>query len=520
MRLWCALSQVGVACAGDPAADAPAPPAYTAGCSSGRTRPLVLRTSFRQLLLLAFVLTAAALGAVSLSGLQALQGLMAKSREAAQQAVVLNLAVSGLGDRATDMERAARQYLVLGDPALRQRYDAAVREARNAMQPLIDFEPTAAQARHWLAATGQIRRLLDASGMGSPERDQALSQGFEQLGEGTRRLTVQVQRSIAERNQAVQDALESQRARLVRQVVVAIVVVALAALAFGLWLTRPLRQLGRSITALGEGRMAEPVDISGPADLARLGHQLDWLRRRLIESDADKDRFLRHTSHELKTPLAALREGASLLQEGVGGPLSPGQAEIVGILRHNTAVLQQQIEDLLRYNAAAFDAQRLQRRPTRLRSLVEGVVEAQRLSWQARHIAVEVTGGERLEAPVDPDRLGMALANLMINAIRFTPEGGQIRWRLWREGDQAALEIQDSGPGVAEPDREHIFDPFFRGSLQPEDQPRGSGIGLSIVREQVSAHGGSVALQPGPGGATFRILLPLGDTRTSRTSHA
>jgi hypothetical protein len=175
------------------------------------TPPLVLRTSFRQLLLLAFVLTAAALGAVSLSGLQALQGLMAKSREAAQQAVVLNLAVSGLGDRATDMERAARQYLVLGDPVLRQRYDAAVREARNAMQPLVDFEPTAAQARHWLSAAAQIRRLLDASGMGSPERDQALSQGFEQLGEGTRRLTVQVQRSIAERNQAVQDALESQR---------------------------------------------------------------------------------------------------------------------------------------------------------------------------------------------------------------------------------------------------------------------------------------------------------------------
>jgi two-component system sensor histidine kinase GlrK len=352
---------------------------------------LVLRTSFRQLLLLAFVLTAAALGAVSLSGLQALQGLMAKSREAAQQAVVLNLAVSGLGDRATDMERAARQYLVLGDPVLRQRYDAAVREARNAMQPLVDFEPTAAQARHWLSAAAQIRRLLDASGMGSPERDQALSQGFEQLGEGTRRLTVQVQRSIAERNQAVQDALESQRPpgapgggghR--------------GGGAGGAGL-RPVADPAAAPARPrhhrpGRGAHGRAGGDCRPFDLARLGHQLDWLRRRLIESDADKDRFLRHTSHELKTPLAALREGASLLQEGVGGPLSAGQAEIVGILRHNTAVLQQQIEDLLRYNAAAFDAQRLQRRPTRLRSLVEGVVEAQRLSWQARHIAVEVTG--------------------------------------------------------------------------------------------------------------------------------
>ncbi|MCA6218257.1 HAMP domain-containing protein [Ideonella sp. B7] len=501
-----ALSQVGVAPAGLRAVTS----AYTAGCLSARVLSLVLRTSFRQLLLLAFVLIAAALGAVSLSGLQALQGLMAKSREAAQQAVALNLAVSGLGDRATDMERAARQYLVLGDPALRQRYDVAVRDARSALQPLADFEPTAALARHWLGAASAIRRQLDNPGLAAPERDQALGRSFDQLGEGTRKLTVQVQRSIAERNQAVQDALEAQRARLVRQVAVAIVVVALAALAFGLWLTRPLRQLGRAIQALGQGRMAEPVEIAGPSDLASLGEQLDWLRLRLLESDADKDRFLRHTSHELKTPLAALREGTSLLQEGVGGPLSPGQAEIVGILRHNTAVLQQQIEDLLRYNAAAFDAQRLQRRPTRLRTLVEGVVEAQRLSAQARRITVTVDGGERLELPVDPERLGMALANLMINAIRFTPPGGTIGWRIWREGEQAALEIRDSGPGVPEADREHIFDPFFRGALQPEDQPRGSGIGLSIVREQVAAHGGSVTLQPGPGGATFRILLPLG----------
>lgn len=477
---------------------------------------MVLRTSFRQLLLLAFVLIALALGAVSLSGLQALQGLMAKSREAGQQAVALNLAVSGLGDRGTDMERAARQYLVLGEPALRQRYDAAVRQARTALQPLAEFEPTAELTRRWLGAAAQARRLLDADAQPVADREQALARSFQDLEEWSRRLSVQVQNSIAERNQAMQDALEAQRSRLVRQVLVAIVASALAALAFGVWLTRPLRQLGAAIRALGEGRTDEPVLIRGPSDLAGLGRQLDWLRRRLVESDADKDRFLRHTSHELKTPLSALREGVSLLQEGVGGPLSPGQAEIVAILRHNTATLQQQIEDLLRYNAAAFDAQRLQRRPTRLLALVQQVVEAQRLSWQARGLRVSVAGDDTLELPLDPERLGMALGNLMSNAIRFTPPGGLIAWRLAAEAGQAVLEIRDSGPGVPEADRDRIFDPFYRGSLQPEDQPRGSGIGLSIVREQVAAHGGRIALLPGPGGATFRLQLPLG---TSSVRH-
>ncbi|MFZ2987413.1 MAG: ATP-binding protein [Ideonella sp.] len=468
-----------------------------------------MRASFRQLLLLAFVLISLMLGAVSLSGLQALQALLAKSREAGQQAVLLNLASGGLAERSTDMERAARQYLVLGDRSLRQRFDEAAQQAATQLQPLQQFAPTRALAEDWLATVARIKRLLAGGPLDPAQSDQALGQAFRQLAGQTRDLTQQVQQALAERNQALQDALEAQRSRLVQQVLVAIVVAALAALAFGVWLTRPLRRLGSAIVALGEGRLDQPVAIHGPSDLASLGQQLDWLRLRLTELDEDKARFLRHTSHELKTPLAALREGVSLLQDGVGGTLSADQAEIAAILQHNTAVLQQQIEDLLRYNAAAFDARRLQRRPTRLRTLVQQVVEAQRLHWQARKLSVQIEGDERLALPVDPERLGMALGNLMSNAIRYSPEGGEIRWWLGTLGEHAVLQISDSGPGVPDEDRAHVFDPFYRGSLQPDGQPRGSGIGLSIVREQVAAHGGQVVLVANGGGACFRVLLRL-----------
>ena len=139
------------------------------------------------------------------------------------------------------------------------------------------------------------------------------------------------------------------------------------ALMFGVWFTRPLKRLENAIVGLGENRLDEVIEINGPADLALVGERLNWLRLRLSELDADKSRFLRHISHELKTPLASLREGVSLLEDEVAGPLSQDQREIAQILKHNTGLLQSQIEDLLRFNTAAFEARQLRRRLTRTR---------------------------------------------------------------------------------------------------------------------------------------------------------
>ncbi len=118
----------------------------------------------------------------------------------------------------------------------------------------------------------------------------------------------------------------------------------------------------------------------------------------------------------------------------------------------------------------------------------------------------------------------MALSNLLSNAIRFSPSGGQVRWWIGTQGDHAVLQISDSGPGVPPAERDHIFDPFYRGSLQPPDQPRSSGIGLAIVREQVAAHGGRVKLladgDNDAAGACFQILLPLNPLHPTDTAHA
>jgi two-component system sensor histidine kinase GlrK len=296
-----------------------------------------------------------------------------------------------------------------------------------------------------------------------------------------------------------------------RQVLGAIVLAALLAVGFGVWLTRPLNRLERAIVFLGENRLDEPFDVRGPSDLRSLGQRLEWLRLRLRELDEDKARFLRHVSHELKTPLAALREGVALLEDEVAGPLTPDQREIARILGTNAVALQAQIESLLRFNAAAFEARQLVRRRTELRPLLQDLVDRQQLQWQARQLRIEVIG----EAPaidVDADKLAAALGNLLSNAIRFSPPGGRITVRLAAGPGRVVIDLADEGPGVAPADRTRIFEPFYRGGIQPDDAVRGTGIGLSIVREYVQAHGGRVdLLDLDAPGAHFRIELPNAD---------
>jgi two-component system sensor histidine kinase GlrK len=244
-----------------------------------------------------------------------------------------------------------------------------------------------------------------------------------------------------------------------------------------------------------------------PGRRAARSQQLEWLRLRLTELDADKARFLRHVSHELKTPLAALREGVSLLEDGVTGPLNPASSKLRSILQQNTVALQGQIEALLRFNAAAFEARELRRERTELLPLIEEQIEAQRLQWQSHGLRVRAEG-QPIAITVDRTKLGTAIANLLSNAIRFSVTGGVITLEVSGTPEAVHIDVNDAGPGIAEGDRDRIFEPFFRGERQPEHTVKGTGIGLSIVQEYIAAHGGRITLQPGGPGARFRIELP------------
>jgi len=411
------------------------------GSSSGLSN--LLRLSFRQTLLAAFLLIAGLLAAASLGGLFTLERLMAQSRAATESALLLTNDARQLGDLRVAMERSARQYIVLDDPSLLRGFSQAADDATRLLTEMRRHDLPADLATQWLAQLPAIRAQLGTTRASIQAREDELDNGFRALDRLNGQIAEAVRRNGEERNGVLQAELEAGRANVGRQILYAIVLAVMLALAFGVWLTRPLKRLEQAIAGLGQNRMDQPVVIRGPSDLRAIGQRLEWLRLRLKELDEDKARFLRYTSHELKTPLAALREGVALLEDGVAGPMTPDQHEIARILGHNTATLQGQIEALLRFNAAAFEARRLDRSDTDLVRLLHALIEAQRLQWQARRLTIEVNGDAPTLA-VDADKLSAAIGNLLSNSIRFSPVDGMILVTLTSQ--RGLVHIDTPGP--------------------------------------------------------------------------
>lgn len=466
--------------------------------------------SFHQCLLAAFLLITAVLGGAAAQAMLALEHVAQQGRQASQDAAALTAQVQRLAERTVAMERSARQFLVLDDASLRERFRDAWQGASDTQAALVALMPGAADRplfSEWRVQADTAWEALQGPSRTRPTALKRLTPVFARLHRLNELLAERSQQAMDRRSDAVLAELEQQRRLISGQVAGAIALAVLLGLGFGRWLLRPLTAVEAAIGRLGDNRFDEPVAVRGPADMRRLGQQLEWLRQRLAALESDKTRFVRHISHELKTPMASIREGAALLRDGVAGPLTADQTEIVRILGDNSAALQRQIEDLLQYQTLASGSQQLQRRAVDLQALLARVADSQRLLWQARGLQVCVQA-QPCTLPADEEKLGMVLANLLANAVRFSPPAGVVTLALSPGRRWVVIDCIDAGPGVAPEDVAHIFDPFYQGRHQAPGARRGSGIGLSIVREIVQAHGGRCHLMPAERGAHFRIELP------------
>ncbi|MFZ2974692.1 MAG: ATP-binding protein [Ferribacterium limneticum] len=462
------------------------------------------RISFRQGMLLGFALIVLLLGGAAVQSWLVVERLVDQSRRSSEQAIQLTASIQELGERTVDIERSARQYLVLDNPVFRLRFDEHLSQSLAVVDRLdtLAAEPLQPLLGGWRMVAEALRSGLDQN---IPQAE--IIPLLARMAELDGLLKQAGQRWIEEQNRKSLEDLETNRLRLGGRIALALCGALLVALAMGWWLVRPVRHLEQAIIRLGASRFDEPITVSGPADLRQLGKRLDWLRQRLAELEADRERALRHVSHELKTPLTALKEGVSLLREEVPGPLAAGQREVVDILQHNVIGLQQQIESLLTLNAAAFEARRLQIAPTRLRRLLSTVAQRRELHSQSRQLKIVIESSQET-AMLDAEKMTVVLDNLLSNAIDFSPENGEIHLSvshiegLWR------FECVDQGPGVAEEDQQRIFDPFVQGQRVAPAPRQGSGVGLSIVRELVRAMGGTVYLVPQETGAHFCVEIP------------
>lgn len=462
------------------------------------------RISFRQGMLLGFALIVLLLGGAAVQSWLVVERLVDQSRQSSERAIQLMASVQELGERTIDIERSARQYMVLDNPVFRQRFDDHLSLSLAVVDRLegLAAEPLLPLLGGWRMVSEALRSGLDQN-IPQSEIIPLLSRMAELDG----LLKQAGQRWIEAQNRKSLEELEANRLRLGGRIGLALFGALIVALAMGWWLVRPVRHLEQAIIRLGANRFDEAVTVSGPADLRQLGKRLDWLRLRLGELEADRERALRHVSHELKTPLTALKEGVALLREEVPGHLAAGQREVVDILQHNVGSLQEQIESLLTLNAAAFEARRLQVAPVKLQKLLGSVVQRRELHSQSRQLDIVIDAPDET-AMLDAEKMTVILDNLLSNAIDFSPEHGMIRLSVDHAEGLWRFECIDQGPGVAEEDRQRIFDPFVQGQRVAPAPRQGSGVGLSIVRELVRAMGGAVYLIPAATGAHFCVEIP------------
>jgi len=279
-----------------------------------------------------------------------------------------------------------------------------------------------------------------------------------------------------------------------------IALAALAAFLLARRIARPVRRVVDATRHLAEERDPEPVPIEGAYEIASLARAFNEMAEQLARARAAEKQFLLSVSHELKTPLTAIRGYA----EGVAdGAFDMNEAvETISVEAARLERLVRDLLDLARMNRTDFSIHREQ---LDLTTIAREAVR--RYEAQAREFGVTLEAVSPAPAPAigDPDRMLQVTSNLVENALRLTPRGGVVRV----SAASATLSVEDTGPGLRREDLPRAFERFYLHSRYSSDRPVGTGLGLSIVKELTQGMGGSVDVESTPGqGTRFTVRLP------------
>ena len=288
----------------------------------------------------------------------------------------------------------------------------------------------------------------------------------------------------------------------------------LLGIALAINVSAPVEQVTDTVYALVNGEKSQTLPEAGAEETRRLARSVNVLADRLRALEDARKRLLSNLVHEIGRPLGALRMGLEALSHGADRD-PQFYAELLSGMDQEMARLQRLLEDLSHLHEQTLGGLELDLRPLELLQwLTETLSPWQQAALQKRlHWQLKLPA----ELPViyaDPLRLGQVIGNLVSNAIKFTPSGGTVTVEAGGEGQQVWVKVSDNGPGIPVEMQEQVFTPFVRGG-QGKRFPQGMGLGLSIARELVEAHGGRLEVQSEAGwGATFIVTLPLTPVKT------
>jgi two-component system sensor histidine kinase GlrK len=475
--------------------------------------------SVRQLVLVSFFTALAPLSIAILFTVQTITDLSENHRDMTRRVVDLTRNGDEIRWKLQEMERLVRTYRALDDPELPGEFESGKMETlfkqkrEELVSTLSEMQAAIDSSSPDIAALMQsidslslaAPELMDGVEAGAPDNhriDHTFTLFYTQVNAMKKWLAAAVDQLMEENSR--------EATKLIDSLVLLVTSLAAATLAllllFAYWINRPVQDLTQEIHLLGTSGLSHKIEISGPEEVQVLGSKLEWLRSRLHETDQQKAQFLRHISHELKTPLASLREGADLLADQVAGRLSQQQLEIVEIVRQNGIELQRLIENLLDYNQ--LPNQQLSHDNIQMDRLWRELLGHYRLAIDRK--GIDLTLDEKVDNWVaDEAKLRTTLDNLLSNAVNYTPDGGRISVVTATGDGNLVIDVANSGDPIPTQDIERVFEPFFQSAARRTGPIKGSGIGLSVARDCIQAQGGSLNLIPHNSlPICFRVICP------------
>ncbi|TMV43989.1 HAMP domain-containing protein [Paenibacillus mesophilus] len=268
-------------------------------------------------------------------------------------------------------------------------------------------------------------------------------------------------------------------------------------------ISRPLVGMKQVAEKMSDGQLDARVSIAGKDELAELGASLNDLAEQLQKQEQLRVTMTEDIAHELRTPLATLKSHMRAFEDGIWEP-TPERIHSCYEEIERLANLVAELEDLTHVESPAF---RLERQEHSLASIIEQGTGLLAAAYMEKKVGLSFRCSPDIRLFADRSRMIQILVNLLSNALRFTPVNGTVRIEAVEERQSVLIAIRDSGSGIAREDLPYIFERFYRGDKSRNRRTGGSGLGLTIVKRLVTAHGGQIWAESNPG-TTFCIRLP------------
>lgn len=484
-----------------------------------RIKTPLLNASLYQWMLTSFLVVSLPLVFAIFYAILAMNTYSKQAHESVFQTVVVTENSRLILERLLSMERSIRQYQVLQEAVFLEAYLKHHQQLTQLFEAseLPNLNPALATqlAKLKRLETALFDQVYQQMFVEKGGLSIAVLQDFEALSLEARSLIQAGSKQQTEDLNALADYEETVRQKMFYILLVSGFLVLALSVFFVHFITHPIKRIRKAMRRLIKQDFETPIENGGPKDVQELGENLDALRRELRHLENEKQQFVRSISHELKTPLATLKEGTDLLSDELLGHLNAQQKEVIHLMKMGNFNIMKLVENLLEYQKAVSLQSRLDKRRFNVENLIQTLEQDYRLLLQSKQLKFTWQVAQT-ELNADEAKLKMILTNLLSNAIKMSPKGATIALTVKAEDDHWILWVEDQGPGVAASIRDEIFKDFFQGQTPQDTSLKGTGLGLAIVGYYVAQHQGQIELlEPTEAfpGARFALTLPM-DTHT------